>query len=265
MSGLTPPFLADVAPGTPLLFVSAHLDDAVLSCGGLMAEVTPRHPLAVVTAFTECGPPPHTLAARRYLRQCEAPDAHELYESRRREDRDVLEGLGARVEHLGLRDAMFRRREVRSAVARVGCLVPEAVHRYPTYRLDIAKGRVSRGDRRLAAELDGRVSALARDMAAGVVFCPVGVGRHVDHLLARGAGNECGRQGGRVVFYSDFPYNLWAGVDAAFIRRHGLEPWAWDGGVTERERLIRGYVTQVEALFSDGTIPAVPEVYYAAA
>ena len=261
MTGPTPPFLAEVASGTPLLFVSAHLDDAVLSCGGLMAHLADRHPLVVVTVFSEAGEPPHTRAARSFLRQCGADDAASLFAARRAEDLAVLDGLGARAVHLGEVDALFRRRELPAGLERVATAIPELVHRYPTYRFDIALGRVSGGDRELVRAATARVRALADEADARTVFCPVGVGRHVDHLITRRIGEALGP---RVIHYSDFPYDLTHPTDPAFLASRGADRHAWADGTTDRERLVRGYVTQVDALFRDGTIPGTPEVYYPA-
>ncbi|MFC5137629.1 PIG-L family deacetylase [Actinomycetospora rhizophila] len=261
MRGQTPPFLADVAPGEALLFLSAHLDDAVLSCGGLMAHLADRHPLVVVTVFSEAGDPPHTRAARTFLRQCGADDAASLFAARRAEDRAVLDGLGARTVHLGEVDALFRRRDVPAALDRAGRAVPELVHRYPTYRFDIALGRVSGGDGALVDAVTPRVRALADEAGARTVFCPVGVGRHVDHLLTRRVGEALGL---RVIHYSDFPYDLTHATDPAFLAAHGATRRSFADGTADRERLVRGYATQVDALFGDGTVPATPEVYYAA-
>lgn len=261
MRGQTPSFLADVPRGEALLFLSAHLDDAVLSCGGLMAHLAGRHPLVVVTVFSAAGEPPHTRAARTFLRQCGAADAASLFAARRAEDRAVLDGLGARTVHLGEVDALFRRRRAPGVLARAGRAVPELVHRYPTYRFDIALGRVSRGDRALAHDVTPRVAALAAEAGARTVFCPVGVGRHVDHLLTRRIGEALGL---RVIHYSDFPYDLTHPTDPTFLADRGAARSAWADGVTDRERLVRGYASQVDALFHDGTIPATPEVYYPA-
>jgi hypothetical protein len=39
--------------GARCLFLSPHLDDAVLSCGALMRSLAPRSEIHVVTVFTE--------------------------------------------------------------------------------------------------------------------------------------------------------------------------------------------------------------------
>ncbi|HXV93434.1 MAG TPA: PIG-L family deacetylase [Pseudonocardia sp.] len=247
-----------VSRGGPVLFLSAHLDDAVLSCGALIATLARHCPLTVATVFTEAGEPPHTRAARSFLRQCAAADAEGLFARRRAEDREVLGGLGVRHVHLGAPDALFRRRS-RAAPARLGRAVPELVHRYPTYRFDIARGRVSVGDRTLLAGLTRRVAELATTTGAELVFCPVGVGDHVDHLLTRAIGERTGRP---AVLYSDFPYDLAAAPDPGFLRERRLTPWTWEHRITEKVRLVRGYRTQVDALFPGGRIPERPETYY---
>src|SRR5262249_33731749 len=97
---------------------------------------------------------------------------------------------------------------------------------------------------------------------AELVFCPVGVGRHVDHLITRTVG---GRFPDRVVYYSDFPYNTSTAPDPGFLTRFGLVPWVWEHGIADKCHLIRGYRTQVAALFPDDRIPVMPETYYVTA
>jgi LmbE family N-acetylglucosaminyl deacetylase len=247
-----------VAAGVPLLFLSAHLDDAVLSCGALMESVKHSSPVTVATLFTAATCPPHTRAARSFLRQCDAADAAALFAERRTEDVEVLRSMGVDHVHLERTDALFRRREMRGIGSWAERLLPEVGHRYPTYRFDIAKGRVSRGDRAMLGDLAADVGELVDRTGAGVVFCPVGVGRHVDHLITRAVG---ARQPVDVVYYSDFPYNLAADPDPGFLERRRLTSWEWPhDGV--KERLIRGYRTQADALFPNREIAVVPEIYF---
>jgi LmbE family N-acetylglucosaminyl deacetylase len=250
-----------VAEGRGVLVLSPHLDDAVLSCGALLNWLAGRLPVTVATVFTEATSPPHTLSARAFLAQCAAGDAAVLYADRRQEDIDVLTGLGVEHVHLGVPDALFRRREVWPAVARLGRVVPEVVHRYPTYRLHIDKGRVAPGDRALVEGLDAVVRSLADRIDAALVLGPVGVGRHVDHLVTRSLTE---RQRGQAVFYSDFPYDQQFSPDAAYLAAHRLTRVTWDQDMGARESLIRGYRTQVEALFPAGIPPAAAETYFMA-
>jgi hypothetical protein len=213
-------------------------------------------PVTVATVFSAAGLPPHTRAARAFLRQCAAADAEELYELRRREDGEVVAGLGARHVHLGVPDALFRLRRTPLPASR---LVPELVHRYPTFRFDVARGRVSRADGEIVDRLERETRQLAEEIDARLVFAPLGVGQHVDHLLTRQLGE---RFGDRLVHYADFPYTLTCAPDPQYIARRGLRPVSWTDGVSGKAALISGYRSQVDALFADGEIPAVPETYY---
>ena len=249
-----------LASERPWLFLSPHLDDAVLSCGMLIAANAGKRPMTVATLFTESAPAPHTRAARSFMRQCRAHNAACLFEERRREDLTVLGGLGVRGLHVGAADALFRRRETLLTGANVWRrLPPELYHRYPTYRFDIARGRVSKGDRALISRLQNTVERLLEETEAQLLFCPVGVGHHVDHLIARTIGTMFPD---RAIFYSDFPYNQSSPTDAAFVNARHLQPWTWSEGSDAKQRLALQYKTQAKALFPDGQIPTAPEVYF---
>ncbi|WP_203820103.1 PIG-L deacetylase family protein [Paractinoplanes ferrugineus] len=248
--------------GDPIVFVSPHLDDAVLSCGALLKVLADACPVVVATVFTAADEPPHTYAARGFLRECAAGDASALFDARRQEDLEVLAEIGVGALHLGFPDALFRRRRMSGAVGAVaGRMLPELAHRYPTYRYDIARGRVARGDRPMIAAVGAAVAAAVADTGARLVFCPLGTGRHVDHLIARGTGAQFGR---RTVYFSDFPYDQSAAADSIFLSRHGLEPWRWNQSIADKERLIHGYRTQVAGLFPDLVVPRSPETYWVA-
>ncbi|MEU7516051.1 PIG-L family deacetylase [Streptomyces sp. NPDC042898] len=248
-----------VGSGAPLLVLSPHLDDAVLSCGGLLGWAGRRAPVTVATLFTEATPPPYTLSARQYLKQTGAGDAEELFADRRAEDRDVLGLLDVGVLHVGLVDGLFRRlTRPRAGTERLARLLPELAHVYPTYRLHLSRGRVSARDGDTLRAVRETVEALLPACSGGVVLAPLGVGGHADHVLVRTAAERSGR---RVVYYSDFPYNQHAAADAGFTRRHRLVAHAWERGLDRKAELIRGYRTQADALFPEGRIPRVPEVY----
>lgn len=250
-----------MAGDAPWLFLSPHLDDAVLSCGALIEAQAQRREIIVATVFTEATPAPHTRAARSFMHQCTVGDAGQLFEARRAEDREVLEAMGVQFLHLGGVDALFRRRNkpVMLGSSAWDRLLPELTHRYPTYRFDIALGRIARGDRGLIRQLQSDVAGLMAQTKAELLFCPVGVGKHVDHLITRDVGKGHLEN---LVMYSDFPYNLVTEHDDSHVRGMGLEPWIWDAGLEAKPARIRGYATQADALFPDGEIPVKPETYF---
>ena len=242
------------------LFLSPHLDDAILSCGALIQAAAGTRDVAVATLFTEAGPGPLTRSARAFLQQCSAERADTLFEARKREDAAVLGQLGVRLHHFGAMDALFRRREgLLPGIAALGRTVPELVHRYPSYRFSASRGRVSRGDRALIAELVGKVATLIEAGGFGLVFCPLGVGGHVDHVITRMVGAKFPEL---AVFYSDFPYDQRFGPDENFLNAHGLRPWLWEEQLAGKQPLVRQYASQMGALFDGGHIPVSPEIYY---
>ncbi|MFB7358260.1 PIG-L deacetylase family protein [Streptomyces gardneri] len=248
-----------VGSGAPMLVLSPHLDDAVLSCGALLGWAGRRAPVTIATLFTEAAPPPYTLSARQYLKRTGTGDAEELFAARRAEDRHVLELLDVRSRHIGLVDGLFRRLpRPRAGTERLARLLPELAHVYPTYRLHLARGRVSERDADTLHAVGETVEALLPARSGGLVLAPLGVGGHADHVLVRTAAELSGR---RVVYYSDFPYNQHAVADPAFTGRHRLVARDWERGLDRKAELVRGYRTQADTLFPEGRIPCVPEVY----
>lgn len=245
--------------GAPLIILSPHLDDAVLSCGELIVHAAERTEVTVATLFTEAGPPPYTLSARRYLRQVGAPDAETLYGQRRSEDGAALKSAGvASVVYAGLVEAQYRRRAVTGRRRRWARLLPELDHVYPVYRLHVVSGHLAPSDGGTLRDACRFVQRLA-DHGSALVLAPLGIGGHVDHVLARAAAE---RSGAPVVYYSDFPYNLRQQADRSFIARNGLVEVVAVQPTVAKAALIRAYRTQVRALFPGDRIPLAPEVFF---
>src|ERR1700761_8237006 len=90
-------------PDSAFMFVSPHLDDAVLSCGALITQIARTCPVIVLTIFSAGSPPPRlALAARKQMRDLGVTDAEALFAERRAEDIAVLRQAGASSVHLGL-------------------------------------------------------------------------------------------------------------------------------------------------------------------
>lgn len=206
----------------PVLVLSPHFDDAILSAFGLLGGDSP---IEVATVFTG---EPESVHETGWDRLCGFSDSEDAVRGRRAENDRALSDLSVAQIHLGLLDAQYldtpRTREdlepvrvfVRSWVEAHGSrsivAVPAGAGRRPS-----ATGAGSRlvggprSERRAAvrravgpvgrAVLRGRARVVARRTRPFV---------HPDHVAVRDAAVEAmrGRPGGRVLLYEDLPY-LW--------------------------------------------------------
>lgn len=245
-----------LAEKTPCVFVSPHLDDAILSCGNLIAAFKGKTNTRVVTLFTEAGEGPETLSARMFLKQCGIPDARALFAARRREDEEVLNLVGATWQHLGFSDALWRTYPKSFLRNLLGKVIPEFLHLYPTYRWHITRGVIAPADRTEIKKLQQKLQEIPRLFPGAKVFFPLGLGKHVDHVLTHQLGLHFSPN---VVFYADFPYCLHDAPDEDALINKGYTKVSFSEGGNTKHELIRQYRTQ--PLFP-GEIPSVPEVYF---
>jgi LmbE family N-acetylglucosaminyl deacetylase len=160
------------------VYLSPHLDDAVLSCGGTIAATARAgHDVIVVTLFSRA-----TAAAAAGVRAA--------YARRAREDRVAARLLGFRAVHAGLPDAPWRD------------------PRYRTYRAIVFDDR-SPPPEAVRAARDAILAVLDRLPAPHRIFAPLGAGGHVDHRVTCAAAlglpgrphHACGP-----ILYEDRPY-----------------------------------------------------------
>lgn len=213
------------------IYLSPHLDDVVLSCGGQIAARTQSgEPVLIVTLAS--GDPEASLsplaqklhAAWRLDNSCAV---------RREEDRRACAVLGADYLHVATPDAMYRnhtetgeplyatRRDVFGPVHPadgVGTIWEETLQRLPPARH---------------------------------VVVPLGVGGHVDHGLVRRAAE--GVFGKSLHYYEDYPYaGRWFAV-----RKATWPPWHWRARIIPlapehlraRYEATAAYASQLDMLF----------------
>jgi len=179
----------------PWVYLSPHLDDAVLSCGGrIWRQVQAGGRVLVVTAFSESPPPGARLSSfarelhTRWESQVEARGAiNEHVATRRTEDLAALAYLGAEAAHWPYPDCIYRR----SLDGRFLYPGEEALW-----------GDVHPGDRGLIGELIGHL-AVVPVAQGGEVYAPLEVSHHVDHQILRRAAEASGQT---LTYYEDFPY-----------------------------------------------------------
>lgn len=243
---------------THCYFVSPHFDDAAFSAGGLMIALSGHVPITVINVFTECGDASNTLSAKAYLNQCSFDDAHKLYSLRRREDHRALTSIKANIVNMGYTDALWRQRLYPLLFNLHHCL-PELGSLYPTYRFHITSGHIHPQDSQLSADLATRLKALVDTRHSFSVFCPLGWGRHVDHLLVKKACTET--FGKRVTYWSDFPYFLEHKYHSPKIKTPD-KSYSFPVDFRAKEKLCQIYASQFSPVFKDPQILSTPETYY---
>jgi LmbE family N-acetylglucosaminyl deacetylase len=167
-------------------YLSPHLDDAVLSCGGLIASQVAAGETVVVLTACAGDPPPGPLSdfAQELLLRWGKGSVPSP--ARRAEDRMACGRLGASVLHFDVPDAIYRRQTDGTVL-------------YPSERAIF--GPVHLADKPLIDSLAAKIAAACPEDSR--LYSPLGIGNHVDHLLTRLAAE---RAHGGLWYYPDFPY-----------------------------------------------------------
>lgn len=216
------------------VFLSPHLDDAALSCGGTIAHyVDSGQPVLVVNVCT--GEPSANQPLSSFAQHLHAwwkLDAGQAVSARLHEDRAALDHLGADSLELRFLDAIYRCPAVyTSDEALFGAIAPADP-------LEPALSRV--------------LGELARRWPEATFYAPLGVGRHVDHQITHNAA-----AGMRVVYYEDFPYVTDARAlerrwqDLGGRQRFAARTRCIDATLERKVVAIGLYASQIALLFGD--------------
>lgn len=225
------------------VYLSPHLDDAALSCGGLISQQAEqgKRP-TVITCFA--GVPDYAelslFAADQHKKWGEPEDP---IQHRRQEDAEVMRCLGADYQHWTYLDCIYRRH-------------PESGEFLYTSEAALF-GQLHSAEHYLCSEVVARLSTMF-SMQDTEVYAPLAVGHHVDHRLVLLAALRLEGRGFSICYYEDFPYALdgekldlalreWADAPAPTIRH--LRP----SDVANKVSAIRRYRSQLAVLFEGET------------
>ncbi len=244
---------------TPCIFISPHLDDAVFSAGELLLHLAPKTEVTIITVFTEASFPPHTLSAKAFLRQCNCQNALTLFSARRAEDITACQALKINFLHLGFADASFRKKKEKSRIAKIlSGFIPELGHIYPIYRTDIVSEKIAEKDKNTLLEIEKKLQAIEENFERGFVFCPLGAGNHIDHIITR---DICQKLFSKLIFWEDSPYNLQAKRKKGISSKTNLGSLSISNNKEEKIKIMSLYKSQIKPMFPRG-ITLKPEVYY---
>jgi LmbE family N-acetylglucosaminyl deacetylase len=226
------------------VYLSPHLDDAVLACGGLIhRQARDGQPPLVITLFS--GQPPADVELSAF-----AQSQHERWGTlddvmavRSSEDREALAVVGADYVRLNYPDCIYRGK-ARSE---------EPVWYYASE--GALFGPVHPSEDRLPVELAAVLSELIPHGEGVTLYAPLTVGNHVDHQLTFATALILRAQGWDLRFYEDYPYVEAGDALARALAARGAEHWQWtlmtldEHDVAAKVEAIACYETQLGVLF----------------
>ncbi len=169
------------------IYLSPHLDDAVLSCGGLIREQTLSKIQVEIWTICSGDPPPGELSPFAKLLHTRWGTEIDTSSLRRAEDVAACQIIGARHRHLPILDCIYRQSK-------------DGHWLYPSEESIFGI---------LSVEDAGTVFTLQTFLATilkpdDVLVIPLTIGNHVDHQLVRIAAEGLG--GRPLLYFADVPY-----------------------------------------------------------
>ena len=237
------------------LYLSPHLDDAVMSCGGIIhQQATGKDQVQVITVFAgeyEGGDlSPFALVQHGYW-----GDPPHPMPLRRAEDTAALALLGADARHLDYLDAVYR-------------ATPDGKWLYDDE--EALWERVSAADP-MAGDWTGaladRLESLLAAQEQTLIYAPLGIGHHVDHQIVHAAARMLMARGYWLVFYEDYPYAQTPGATEQAVAVACAEEWQVDivalspGDLAAKVSALSYYRSQMYVLF--GGIEKMPNRVWA--
>lgn len=169
------------------IYLSPHLDDAVLSCGGLIWEQVNSGEDVQIWTLCSGDPPPGELSPFAELLHASWNTDRDAPAARRQEDRKACKRLGAGFLHFEIPDCIYRRDPKNDQPVICG-------------EEDLF-GNPAKSDIQMALSFGKKFVDLAPIDAQ--IVCPLTIGGHVDHKITRLMA-ESGFHS--MLFYADYPY-----------------------------------------------------------
>ncbi|RLC34779.1 hypothetical protein DRH14_02220 [Candidatus Shapirobacteria bacterium] len=223
------------------VFFSPHLDDAVLSCGGLITKLIKKgKKVLVVTVFSSGREVKVSSRTKWWIGRCGFKDVVKLFMERRIEDRKVAASLGFAVKHLGFIDASFRVSKEMGVLVYKG--FKDVFGQSKIKEIDLKK----KIENKLLSLLDGNLRKKVK------FYFPLALGNHVDHLILREIGMDLSGSYG-ILFWEDYPYSLYLSaqkqlqdLSEKFVLKEVEDVMDF---VEIKREMIRHYKSQVKSLF----------------
>jgi len=225
------------------MFISPHLDDVALSCGGYLSRLADAgKQVIIVTVATEDVPENFSLSPMMKWRHIIWRQGNSPFLVRRCEDISAASILGVQFEHFDMLDAIYRCDRFDNP------LYPEKITKVPIQALDRVDFLPI-----LCTKLKKILSTWAGEQIQ--VYCPLGIGEHIDHIIVRSAVEEV-FESQKIIYYEDYPY-----IAKLSSIQHPNEPsntfenWKTiivklsSGEIEARIAAVASYASQIPILF----------------
>lgn len=180
------------------IYLSPHLDDVALSCGGQISMQTAAGQSVLIVTIAAGDPPLVPLSEFARLLHDRWELVADTVARRRAEDMAACQILGADYLHWDIPDCIYRQHPVTGELLYLS--------------RDAIFGEVHPAEFGLVDELIHRLANLPQHHR---LLAPLTVGHHVDHQLTRLAAERCFGSG--IWYYEDYPYVREAGALATVI------------------------------------------------
>lgn len=222
------------------IYISPHLDDVPLSCGGaICGQKAQELAILVVTLFAGEPQPPFSPFAQSVHRTWHASEARP-YQVRKEEERKAMAMLGVDYLWLDWSEILYRDSELSEAsdlFCEPGTLA------------------VRPGDASLFATLCSLLADVSRAYSRAQMVVPLGLGWHRDHnLVFQAALKVLDRN--RLLFFEDFPYATYYSGDELreYVKPYNMIPLEEDISECLEQRIAVSEAYQSQ----------IPTFYYAA-
>jgi hypothetical protein len=232
------------------IFLSPHLDDAILSCGELLRYLSKKNKnITVITIFTKALRETISPQGRQFLKRCGYSSSIKLYKDFNLEDEKVLNFLKIKCIHLGYTDAAWRKDKGR-----------KLIYRNPNIQFS---GIVSTKDKNLTQKISkDLMKHIGRLKGKKIILGPLSIGGHVDHTIIKKIidGIKLPK-----LYWEDYPYNSNKGNIKDYFAKNNQEKLLfkiYKLNYSFKKNLIRFYQSQMKSLFPQGKMRIIREAYY---
>jgi LmbE family N-acetylglucosaminyl deacetylase len=218
------------------IYLSPHLDDAALSCGGrIYLETAASHPVLIVTLMAGDPAPDLTLSAFAQELHARWALPQDAVRARRAEDMAACQILGADYLYGSVLDCIYRTDPATSELC------------YPTW--EIVQTTQHPADDAVIAQLVEQFNQLP---PADEIVAPLTVGQHLDHRLVRQAA-ERAFGAARLTYFEDYPYAAVAGALEAVLTLNlqATQIALPETAVAAKVEAIWAYASQRSSFFTD--------------